>query len=129
MAVGTQSFTVTRTLVLVSCYQCGTHFGLNRDQYDYCKKWKERVSFSCPACRCEQHFVGKTEAETLREELQRAYDYQSETRRELAAERKSHASTKGKVTKLRKRAQAGMCAECGRTFQNYARHMETKHSV
>jgi len=37
------------------------------------------------------------------------------------------AAHKGNVTKLKKRASAGVCPCCSRTFQNLARHMHSKH--
>lgn len=45
----------------------------------------------------------------------------------LAQEERSHAATRGQVTKLKKRAANGVCACCNRTFQNLAHHMATKH--
>lgn len=46
---------------------------------------------------------------------------------QLQAERRQHAATKGKLTKMRKRIAAGVCPCCNRTFKQVRRHMETQH--
>jgi hypothetical protein len=38
-----------------------------------------------------------------------------------------HRSTRGALTKQRKRAANGVCACCHRSFANVARHMKTQH--
>ena len=43
-----------------------------------------------------------------------------------AAER-SNRALRGHLTRQRKRAAAGMCPCCRRTFENVARHMESQH--
>jgi hypothetical protein len=52
----------------------------------------------------------------------------------LRAEERSHAATRGVVTrkkneakKLRERARAGVCPCCHRTFKQLAAHMANKH--
>jgi len=108
-----------------SCCVCGIQFAMptnfRRKRLD-----DHQERFWCPNGH-SLHFIGMTEAERLQGELEDARRANRDTRRELAYERRSHAATKGKVTTLRKRAEAGVCAYCRRTFQNYARHMETKH--
>jgi DNA repair exonuclease SbcCD ATPase subunit len=45
----------------------------------------------------------------------------------LAAEERSHSATRGHLTRVKKRTAHGVCPCCNRTFQNVARHMESKH--
>lgn len=42
-------------------------------------------------------------------------------------ERLSHSATRGQLTKARKRADAGVCQHCHRTFANVARHVAGHH--
>lgn len=44
-----------------------------------------------------------------------------------AAERRASAA-RGQITKLKKRVAGGACPCCNRTFENLARHMQTKHA-
>jgi hypothetical protein len=65
-------------------------------------------------------------------EVERRRREQAETRAraiadQLAAEHRSHAATKGQLTKTRKRVAAGICPCCHRSFVQLARHMATKH--
>ena len=48
----------------------------------------------------------------------------------LDTEERSHAATRGHLTRAKKqvhRAEHGVCPHCNRSFQNLARHMQTKH--
>jgi len=43
------------------------------------------------------------------------------------ASERSRASTRGHLTRLKKRVAKGVCPCCNRTFRDLARHMESKH--
>lgn len=69
-----------------------------------------------------------------RKELERLRQQQAQwqdERRDLVAqtdtERRRAAAARGQVTKLKKRAAAGVCPCCNRTFQDLARHMSGQH--
>lgn len=71
---------------------------------------------------------------TLKERLTRAEQardsaraYARSVQDQNDAERRSHAATKGQLTRVRKRIAAGVCPCCNRTFQNVARHMAGQH--
>lgn len=68
-------------------------------------------------------YVGKSIAEQLREERRRV----EATRDLLAQEERSHNATKGHLTRQKRRAAAGVCPCCNRTFQQLARHMKGQH--
>ena len=77
---------------------------------------------------------GESEEDKLRHERDRlqqqlaqkddAIAYQRQMRE--TAERQA-AAKRGQVTKLKKRAAAGVCPCCNRTFVELQRHMATKH--
>jgi hypothetical protein len=69
----------------------------------------------------------ETRADELERELRQAQQRQRATRDLLDAEQRSHSATRGHLTRTRKRAAAGVCPCCQRTFQNVARHVATKH--
>jgi hypothetical protein len=84
---------------------------------------------------------GKTDADLARDEAakerrlreraeQRIAEWQDEARAARAqaqAERNRANGYKGHATRLSKRAKAGVCPCCNRTFQQLARHMATRH--
>ena len=81
-----------------------------------------------------QHFSGKSDKEKLKDKLRMA-----EKRAEWANEgtrkandradraERSLTATKGHVTRQKKRAAAGVCPCCNRTFKQLARHMKMQH--
>lgn len=129
--------TITKTVTIksVDCGVCGITFGL--DSSFMAARQKDGKSFYCP----NGHFVGwkaSNEAETkerrLREEIDAARSLaQREARRRAKAEAQAKTAAyraraaKGQLTKARKRAAAGVCPCCQRTFQNVARHMAGQH--
>lgn len=90
--------------------------------------------FFCPHGHEQFFTVGETEADKLRRERDqlkqqaaRLIEEASDARREADTERRRSAAARGQVTKLKKRAAAGVCPCCNRTFQDLARHMAGKH--
>lgn len=113
------------------CCNCGVLFAITEETYKRLRKSQEW--FYCPNGH-SQHYVGKTEVQKLREQLEAARETaRSHAERADRAHRRaeeadrSRAAYKGQVTKLKNRAKAGVCPCCNRTFQNLARHMASKH--
>ena len=84
----------------------------------------------------QQHFTpGKSDLQMAREELdrerrarQRAEQRIAEAQDQAEAERRRANGYKGHAAKLAKRAKAGVCPCCNRTFVQLARHMASQHS-
>lgn len=117
----------SQTLVTMNCGVdgCGIAFAipdsLHRKANDDHATW-----FWCPNGH-KIHFLGKSDR-------QRAEEKASDLERRLANAqedtRATHASlvaTKGHLTRVKRRADAGVCQHCRRSFANVARHMEDKH--
>ncbi|MCA0318194.1 MAG: hypothetical protein LCH88_09010 [Proteobacteria bacterium] len=129
----TRNITISASIELVTeqCCNCGMAFAMTADFKK--RRLKDRQSFYCPAGH-SQHYTGKSKEDQLAEELsrerQRLARYadmlgeEGELRR--AAERRASAA-RGQVTRLKKRAAAGVCPCCNRTFTNLARHMAGQH--
>lgn len=88
---------------------------------------RDHETFYCTHCGSRRHWPGESDLEKLRRErdaaLQREETHKAMRRNletALAKEQKSKA-------RLKKRAAAGVCPCCTRSFQNLRRHMETKH--
>jgi len=115
----------------IECCNCGINFSVPA-------LWKQvrrndHRTFYCPNGH-GQNFVAETEADKLRRErdllkqrvAEKNDDIRHEREQREAVERQL-AAQKGQVTKLKKRASAGVCPCCNRTFTALARHMAVKH--
>jgi DNA repair exonuclease SbcCD ATPase subunit len=112
------------TLKTTECYFCGCTFGMPKQFYD--DRLNDHKGFYCPNGHC-QHFIGKTEAEKLRDELRDVRVRNMELYEERDAAERSRRATKGQLTKLRKRIDNGVCPYCSRHFSNVQKHIATKH--
>ena len=74
-----------------------------------------------------QWVVRKTRAEELEAELAEQRRRTQAARDLLGAEERSHAATRGHLTRAKRRMAHGVCPCCGRTFQQLERHMKAKH--
>lgn len=131
-----QTIVVEQKLVTETCCECGLLFAMTEDFKNEKLKYREshnRRSFYCPNGH-QQHYLGETEETKLRRErdrLKNDADWQRRRREEAEARAKhqEHRANgyKGHATRVTKRAKAGVCPCCNRTFQQLARHMATKH--
>lgn len=119
------SITITRatTLNIIDCYKCGYPIALTEDHERRLREGGD--SFYCPAGHGQ--VFKRTEVMRLREQLDAANARATtQEARALEAERAARAAKK-KITTMNKRAAAGVCPCCNRTFQQLARHMKAKH--
>jgi DNA-binding transcriptional regulator YiaG len=106
------------------CCNCGVAFAMTADFMR--RRRNDRKTFFCPNGH-GQHYVGKTEAEKLREELERKQNaLDAERRRAVALEQQRDQIAKAH-RKMRDRVRNGVCPCCNRTFQNLMAHMRTEH--
>lgn len=96
-------------------------------------KRSTHANFWCPNGHV-RHYPAETKEEALRRERDRAFQQIARAEDEArqakrlageweAATRKAEAATR----RLKKRAAAGSCPQCNRTFANMARHMKHQH--
>jgi hypothetical protein len=123
----------------VECCQCSVKFGLAAQTEAELRHSSH--NFYCPYGH-QQHFpqgeskeqklFAQLEAERLaRQRAEQRVAYQADMRREAEEraekERRRANGYKGHATRITKRAKAGVCPCCNRTFENLRRHMDTKH--
>jgi hypothetical protein len=131
-----ENFTAAVDMVVEQCCNCGLAFAMTADfrkrMLDSRVKGRG-TTFYCPAGH-PQWYTGETEADKLRRERDRLKQNQAylEDRRREAEERADHQAArargyKGHAAKLTKRAKAGVCPCCQRSFENLRRHMEHEH--
>lgn len=106
------------------CCNCGMQFAMTADYKR--ERLKDRKCFYCPAGH-PQHYTGPTEAQQLKDELERKQQMlQAAEARALTAEQdRAHVAKAHK--QMRARIMNGVCPCCNRTFQNLMQHMQTQH--
>lgn len=124
---------ITTALNPVTCCHigCGVQFGI---EADYMKRLRETHEwFYCPNGH-QQHFTGETEAERLKRQLTQTEACLTYARADTqrARERANHTenrlrSTKGVVTRMKRKIVAGRCVCCSRQFKDLESHMKVQH--
>lgn len=116
----------TQVLETTTCW-CGINLALPKNLLEWARE-NERNRIYCPLGHefvFRNGYKKKLEREReLREEAERR---EKATRDLLAAEERSHAATRGHLTRVKKRTDHGVCPCCNRSFQQLARHMKAKH--
>lgn len=114
----------------IPCARCGVRFVIPESLEK--KRRSDGNEFYCP----NGHSLSYRDSEVTRlrleleREKQRAAAKQEAIKmknRQLAAERRSHSATRGHLTRQKRRAAAGVCPCCNRSFKQLAAHMKTKH--
>lgn len=106
------------------CCNCGMSFAMTADFKR--RRLKDRESFYCPSGH-RQHYIGKTEEQKLKEELERKQQMLDAAQaRAVTAERDGEIVAKAH-RKMRTRVMNGVCPCCNRTFQNLLMHMKSEH--
>ena len=114
------------------CVNCGIPFAVPRDLVKELRR--NGRAFYCP--NGHQQGWWESEADRLRAQVRKLQLRADADRGNLDAarvtlklEQRQHAATKGKLTKERKRAGAGVCPvdDCRRSFTNLRLHMTSKH--
>lgn len=126
-------------VTLYQCGSCGVMHGLTANFIK--ARQDDHKSFYCPWCQQALHYSGDSEEEKLRKQVeqqreraQRAEERAQATRDLLRHEQRSHAATRGAVTRKKKeiaaikeRIAGGVCPCCNRHFVDVERHMTRKH--
>lgn len=132
--MATWAMTKLGGLWIETCCRCGTPFGMADAIYAVAQQKREGFTFHCPNGHPQHYVTGESETDKLRRErdrlAQRVAEWQDEAteakKRAEAAERRTSAA-RGQITRLKKRAAAGVCPCCNRQFTDLHRHMSAKH--
>jgi hypothetical protein len=127
--VTTQEF--IEMLVVEHCCSCGVAFGMTQAMHRDCRRRSqasphETRTFYCPNGH-PQSYIGENVEQRLRDELKWQQERNAALDDIVKSERRSHAATKGQLTKTRKRVGDGVCPCCNRSFASLAAHMASKH--
>lgn len=118
--------TLTMTLgATIQCCRCGTPFAMSAD-LERVRRVDHEI-FYCPLGHQQHWPAGKTQEQKLQEQINRERSRAASLSAQLDQEKASHSSTKGQLTKAKKRAANGVCPCCNRSFVNVARHVAGQH--
>jgi hypothetical protein len=123
------TLTYSGTLVMTTCW-CGINHAVPEELFNFMERQhrdgRKQQGIHCPLGHTWT-FAGEGEAAKLERELEAARRSRRATQDLLHAEERSHAATRGHLTRTRRRVANGVCPCCGRTFKQLARHMKAKH--
>jgi len=126
----TASLTYTGELVVVTCW-CGMAHAVPTELNDYQQRTHDDGG-NVPSIYCplgHSHIpAARPRAFVERERREAAERDAANAREEARIARAEVEQLKAAATKARKRANAGVCPDCHRSFVNVARHMATQHS-
>jgi hypothetical protein len=115
---------------IIACAECQMEFGMP-DAFHLTMK-QGHYTFYCPAGHSNYYPKGETEADKLRRERDRLAQNAAylEERIKSLADQRDHAerrvsAVKGQVTKLKKRAAAGVCTWPGSTLASFPSRLPT----
>ena len=117
------NITIELTLVSEICCNCGVVFGFEKTHRQRMLDTGEY--FYCPNGH-PQHFTESTISKLKKRLASRDEDVSYWIAR-AENEGRSHAATKGHLTRAKKRIGNGVCPCCNRHFTNLERHMNTMH--
>jgi len=116
--------TVDYLLKEMICSECGILFAL--PEWYINERIKDHKTWCCPNGHL-RYYPGESDEEKLKaenEKLQRKLDWK---RNEANGYLASLRATRGVVTKIKKRVEAGVCLYCKRYFPKLGSHMKSKH--
>ena len=115
----------------MQCPLCGVRYGLEARFYADQRAGKGK-GWTCPnghtlVIRESDAEKFRREADQLKQQLAQKDDEIERQRTQRMHSERQVSAAKGQITRLKKRAKAGTCPCCNRTFANMAAHMKTQH--
>ncbi len=112
-----------RALRLVSCGTCGVDHAIPQARFN--SAYRERGYWHCP--NGHEWGFAEGEADRLRRERDSLKQNAARLEEEAASAKRLWQDAEAKAKRISKRAHAGVCQCCNRTFANVARHMKAQH--
>ena len=106
------------------CITCGIVFAIPEN---YKRRLQEtHKTFYCPNGH-NMYFPAETEAEKLQRLLKQAGEKNDQLNAETYQLNRQLNGALAEISKMKKRANAGLCPHCHRHFANVERHIQSKH--
>lgn len=113
------------TMTKMECGGCGIVFAV--PEHWYSAKVNCHGSFTCPN-GCSRKFTAQTEAEQFKARLEKEQREAARLREQAVHAERAKDKAEKSLTRLKKRAAAGVCPCCNRTVAQLAAHMKAKHA-
>lgn len=120
------TFSESLNFSVVTCAKCGVGFAVPT-HYEKQRR-SDHLGFWCPNGHSNV-FSGKSEEEKLRDQLSQKQAQINRERENLIAAQRENEKAQKQIKTLKKRAAAGTCPCCNRTFEQLSRHMQSKHKA
>jgi hypothetical protein len=108
-----------------NCISCGIRYFVPKALYE--SHLQAGGYHSCPNGHMQGWSKGQSEIEKLRRERDLLKQQTAQLSDDVRQNREGWNKAAKEVTRLKKRAKAGTCPCCNRTFSNMSRHMQTQH--
>lgn len=118
------TITELTTLNVLHCADCGMPFAIT-EQFER-RRREDHRNFYCPSGHVNV-YRGKSEEQKAKERADYLERQLANRDEDLRAARASLTATKGQLTRVRRRAENGVCPYCTRTFANVQRHIHSQH--
>jgi DNA repair exonuclease SbcCD ATPase subunit len=115
---------MTDNAVRQECCNCGVVFWITAYMQEC--RLKDAASFYCPNGHAQSY--GKSEADKVREQLAKVERERNQLKQNEARYEQELEATRKEAARLRKRAAAGVCPCCNRSFIHLRRHMASRHA-
>lgn len=112
-------------LIELQCGKCGVWHAIPKAIHATCVE--EGGFWHCPNGHSWGYREGRREREAVRRERDQLKQRVAQLDDTVAAERRAREDAETKLRTVKRRAVAGVCPCCNRTFQNVQRHMKSKH--
>lgn len=112
-------------LVVMQCGTCSIWHAMPKMMYDTCVE--EGGYWRCPLGHSRGYKEGRNEREAVRRERDSLKQQMARVEEELAAAKRETEKARTETLNIKRRATAGVCPCCNRTFVNVQKHMKTKH--
>ena len=111
-------------LIVMECHKCAIAYAVpaSFDRLNHVRKGRE---WWCPNGHGAAYQT--TEEERLQSLLDSARGAVEHAQDRYNEEKRSHSATKGQLTKVKRRAEAGTCPHCKRSFVQMRRHITKRH--
>jgi hypothetical protein len=100
---------------------------MTTELYNIARQRCEKMQFYCPHGHAQHYVRGESELDKMRRERDRAVQDQARLEIERDVARAEVDKAAKSIKRMKKRANAGVCPCCNRTFSNMGAHMKTQH--
>lgn len=120
-----QALELAVSLTSIDCGECGGTYAINERYRKQCSDLGR--SWTCPYCKTDWGYSGNGALDKAKRELEAERQRKAAALERANAAETERARIEKEIKRMKKRATAGVCPCCNRSFVALARHMQSKH--